>query len=263
MITHYAHLQLNTVSIQGIKQFYDEMLEFPIEYETEREICFRPTKFFTLSFIEQAIPLTPAHIAFEVPSSLFNPSVRELQKSGVVITKGKDGNFIRPSGASKSVYFRDVDGNLLEIISHSYIREDVLLPNGKLNILYLREVGFPVDDVVAFRNIFVELFGFHLDKVYDNFTFAIGGTAHMVIASKKRRWIPIDLIALPPNMRVCFGASDDQYVGQVMKKLTEAGIDFKRDENGALHFNIHGYDFQIIRTDFLDDVPKKLNLPHK
>ena len=38
-----------------------------------------------------------------------------------------------------SIYtLKDGDGNLLEIIAHSYVKEDVLVPQSPLNILYVR-----------------------------------------------------------------------------------------------------------------------------
>ena len=72
LITHFAELQLHTVSIQGVKQFYQQKLGFPVILETDNEIRFRPTPHFTLSFVEVSQPLSPAHFAFEVPYSTFS-----------------------------------------------------------------------------------------------------------------------------------------------------------------------------------------------
>jgi hypothetical protein len=75
-----------------------------------------------------------------------------LIQSGVQILKNKQGEKItHHSSISKAVYFKDSDGNILEIISHEYVQEKVLQKNGPLQVMYVREVGFPVPSVPMFR----------------------------------------------------------------------------------------------------------------
>ncbi|MCS7462263.1 glyoxalase/bleomycin resistance/dioxygenase family protein [Paenibacillus doosanensis] len=263
MITHFSQLQLQTVSIRGVKQFYHEQLRFPVVYESDHEILLQPAEYFTLSFKEAAEPLAPAHFAFEVPYSDFNNVVDWLQRTGnVTLLKWPNGRIIDDFETGLNVYFRDGDGNLLEIIAHNYITEGILTPCGELKILYLREVGFPVDSVADFRALLVELFNFSLAKVYDNFTFAIGGTAHAVIASKQRKWIPIAMTALPPTMNVSFGISSLDFIEKVKTNLTAKGIPYESDEHCQLHFQIKEYSFRLGLTDFPDKAPALLNLPY-
>jgi len=262
MITHFAQLQLNTVSIQGIKQFYHDQLRFPIVYEFDNEICFQPTEYFTLSFKEALEPLAPVHFAIEVPFSEFEIVVNWLSKTGITLLKWPDGRIIDDFETGRNVYFRDGDGNLLEIIAHRYLKEGILSPSGELKMLYLREIGFPVDNVIDFRALLVEIFNFNLDKVYDNFTFAIGGTAHAVIASKKRKWIPIAMTALPPNMKVGLGVSSSAFIDKVRTSLTLKGIPYEYQEDGQLYFKLNEYSFYLKLTNFSEKVPALLNLPY-
>lgn len=127
-----------------------------------------------VGFKEAEEPLNPAHFAFEVPFTAFDDVVHLLQEAGVTLLRWPDGRVVDEFETGRNVYFRDGDGNLLEVIAHTYVREGVLPPSGHLKILYLREIGFPVDDVIAFRELLVDLFDFKFDKVVDNFTFAIG-----------------------------------------------------------------------------------------
>ncbi|CAH1202155.1 hypothetical protein PAECIP111891_01996 [Paenibacillus allorhizoplanae] len=261
MITHYEQLQFNTVSIQGVKQFYSEQMQFPILLETKDEICFQPTENFKLSFKEAMEPIAPAHFAFEVPLSEFDNVVNLLKSKGIALLKWSDGRYIDDFETGKNVYFRDGDGNLLEIITHHYVREGILTPAGDLKLLYLREIGFPADSVKEFREFFVDIFELKLDKVRDDFTFAIGGTSHMVISSKKRKWIPIEMVALPPTMNVIFGVSSTDFVRKVSKKLTEKGMPFcMRD--GHLNFNFKEYNITLKVTNFHPGIPALLNLPY-
>ncbi|MDR6549916.1 VOC family protein [Paenibacillus qinlingensis] len=262
MITHYAGLQVPTVSLQGAKQFYCQQLKFPVISESEDEICFQPTDDFTLTCKETEIALHPVHIAFEVPYSEFDAVVSKLHAAGVTFLDWPDGRSIDQFETGKNVYFRDGDGNLLEIIAHSYVKEGILQPHGDLSILYLREVGFPVEDVVAFRELFVRLLHFKLDKVMDNFCFAIGGTAHAVIPSTKRKWIPIAMKALQPTAMVTtFGVSSHAFIKQVQEKLDEAGILGELTAANELIFNLDVYCIHLRVTTFPEDVPVQLNLP--
>ncbi|MBP1989921.1 VOC family protein [Paenibacillus eucommiae] len=260
MITHFSQLQLQTVSIHGVKQFYHEQLQFPIVYQSDDEIQFQPTDVFILTFKEVYEPLIPAHIAFEVPFSEFLSVVSLLEKAGVSLLAWPDGRTIDNFEHGSNLYFRDGDGNLLEIITHTYIKEEVLIPSGMLKILNLREIGFPVDSVISFRELLVNLFDFKLGKVSDLFTFAIGGTAHAVICSKKRRWIPISMFALPPTMNVSIGVTDRKYIDKVKARLEEKEIVYAGDDE--LSFKINEYTFSLKVTTFPEELPTRLNLPH-
>lgn len=262
MITHFAQLQLPTVSIQGVKQFYQDQLHFPVISESENEISFQPTEFFTLTFRETEFALHPAHFAFEVPCSEFDDLVSELRSSSVTLLKWPDGRIIDHFGTGGNVYFRDGDGNLLEMIAHPYVKEGILPTQGDLKILYLREIGFPVDDVAEFRELLVHLFDFKLDKVSENFSFAIGGTAHAVISSTKRKWIPIAMTALQPAaMVVTFGVSSMGFMQEIKAKLDRNGIPNEWKDEDQLYFQINVYHFYLKLTNFLEDVPVRLNLP--
>ncbi|SDW96807.1 VOC family protein [Paenibacillus sp. CF384] len=267
MVTHFSRLQLQTFSIQGVKQFYHEQLAFPVSYESDTEIHFQPTPSVTLCFTEGSEPTAPAHIAFEVATSGFDAAVNWLGDHNVALLKWPDGRIVDGfGGTGKNVYFRDGDGNLLEIICHSYVQEDVLPSIGAMGLLYLREVGFPVeaDAVVAFREQLVRLLGFQLDKVYDNFTFAIGGTAHGVIVSKTRKWIPIAMTALQPAMNVILGVSSIAFLEGVKSRLDADGIPYESepDAPNRVSFQLHAYPICLELTeDFEADVPARLQLP--
>jgi len=259
MITHFSNVELNTVSVKGVKQFYSGQLRFPIVEETSQRITFQPVDHCTITFNLAYEPISPVHIAFEVPNSKFLEAVSNLKASSVQLLKWDDGREIDNFETGENVYFRDGDGNLLEIISHFYIKEDVIEPKGSLSLIYLREVGFPVPDVIQFREWLVETLNVKLDKILDNFSFAIGGTAHCVITSINRKWIPISMVALPPKIKVTFGVTDHVFIRSVAEKLQSDEIISFQD--GELHFNKLGYYFILKVSDIGAQVPSLLNLP--
>lgn len=130
MITHFSELKLQTVSIQGVKQIYSRLC-FPIDSESEKRISFQITEHCKITFEEVFEPISPAHIAFEVPYNQIDECVEFVKEAGIILSKWSDGREIYESETSKSVYFRDGDGNLLELNSHSYINNDVIPAVGK------------------------------------------------------------------------------------------------------------------------------------
>ncbi|CAG7624779.1 hypothetical protein ACFQI7_03640 [Paenibacillus allorhizosphaerae] len=187
VITHFAELELNTVSIEGVKQVYRNQLGFPVVDESGGFIRFQPTPHVTLTFREVYEPISPAHIAFEVPYSQFDAVVRVIRNQMLLIARWADGREVHSFEGGKNIYFRDGDGHLLEIISHSYIREDVLAPHGALNVIYLREVGFPADDVTGFREWLKSTLHLRTKEESDTFNFVVGGTAHAIVSSVGRK----------------------------------------------------------------------------
>ena len=72
MITHISDIKLQTVSIEGVKQVYRDVLSFPIKKETASYIQFEVTPYTTISFQEVYEPIAPAHFAFEISYSKFH-----------------------------------------------------------------------------------------------------------------------------------------------------------------------------------------------
>ncbi|MFP7223365.1 glyoxalase/bleomycin resistance/dioxygenase family protein [Priestia filamentosa] len=257
MITHYSDVQLHTLSIQGVKQIYKERLHFPILYESSTFIRFQISSYTTLSFKEEYIPVSPAHVAFQVPYSLFYESASFLHESRLLLLEQENGEYIDDENGRRNLYFRDGDGHLLEIIAHESVNETVLKPVGDLPIMYVREVGFPVSSVPVFREWLKNKLTMKTERDQDIFNFVISGTAHAIVVSKTRPWIPIALKALPPRMVVTFGTPDLSFIKELEEKVENA-----KWNSHLLCFSKEEYAFQVHFTpDFHKDVPAQLNLP--
>ncbi|MGK5507960.1 VOC family protein [Brevibacillus formosus] len=261
MITHFSKLTLQTVSIQGVQQVYADRLGFPISSQSDKQITFQITPDFRLTFEEVYEPISPAHIAFQVPYSLFHESAKKIKESGLLIVRWEDGHDIDQEKGRMNLYFRDGDGNLLEIIAHEYVSEEVVLPSTPLHILYLREVGCPVESVPVFTQWLKSNIGMKTYEDGDIFNFVIGGTAHIVATWKNRPWIPIAMKALPPKMHVTFGTPDQAFLQKVRRRFEKSNVLFHSDAH-ELTFVREGYSFSVIHTpDYAPDIPCKLQLP--
>ncbi|MGY5344207.1 VOC family protein [Paenibacillus glucanolyticus] len=258
MITHLAGLKLKTLSIQGVKQFYHGLLHFPITRENEVEIEFQPTPDFSLVFEEVFEPLSPVHIAFEVSYSRFNSTIQQLAEQ-LPLLQWPDGEVVEWFDSGVNAYFKDGDGNLLEFIAHHDLKEGVLTPNGPYGVLYLREVGLPVEDPVAARLWMKRTLGLTIAKDSEQFAFVIGGTAHAVVVSTKRKWIPIAMYALAPSLDLTYGVTDDRFLDRVRSSL-DRRIIVSDNENG-LQFRMYGYNIRLKKTSLPKDIAFRLNLP--
>ncbi|WP_270608335.1 MULTISPECIES: VOC family protein [Bacillus] len=261
MITHISDIKLQTVSIEGVKQVYKDILSFPIKKETASFIQFEVTPYTTISFQEVYEPIAPAHFAFEIPYSKFHGTARWLEESGLLIAKWKDGNTIGAENGLFNLYFKDGDGNLLEIIAHTYVKEDVLVPQSPLNILYVREIGLPVKSVPVFREWLKSNLNMKTMEDGDIFNFVVGGTAYIVATWWQRPWIPIAMKALPPKVHVSFGTPDLAFLQQIQINFKKNCVPFQCKQN-EVSFIEQGYAFSIVHTPhFPSNIPSKLNLP--
>lgn len=257
MITHFVQLELQTVSLEGVKQVYAERLEMPIVDESQDAVSFELTDYTTLKFVERYEPLSPAHFAFEVPYSTYHESVAAVKVASLIIV----GEVTWDNGMS--LYFRDGDGNILEIYAHDYISEGVLPAHHPLRVLYLREIGFPVESMSRFREWLETYLAMQRppSATGDDFSFVIGGTAHAVVVNQTRPWIPIAMRALPPPMRVTFGTPDLAFLETVRAKLQE-GDELLSTQDDQLAFTSEGYSLDLLYTpQFPVDIPARLNLP--
>lgn len=246
MITHFAGVTLQTLSIEGAKQFYHGILGFPIARESSPDIEFRPTPDCVLSFREVGEPIAPAHLAFEVPYAEFDAIAKRLS-GRVALLKHNDGTTVDRYETGVNVYFKDFDGHLLELIAHPDISIGSLSPSGPYRILYIREVGLPVQDPVAAREWMKRTLGLAIERESEQFAFVIGGSAHAVVVSTMRRWIPIAMHALPPALEIVYGVANAGFIASVRNTLDPRLV--ISDRGDELWFRMYDYRIGLRVTD--------------
>lgn len=175
-----------------------------------------------------------------------------------MVLRQEHGQYIDETNGRKNLYFRDGDGHLLEIIAHDYVNEDELKASGMLRTLYLREIGFPVDSVPSLRDWLKSNLGMKTEQDQDIFNFVISGTAHAIVVSKQRPWIPIAMKALPPKMAVTFGTPDKRFIDELTKQMDHTFL----DDSKKRFILSDGYPFYMEHTpEFSASMVKNLNLP--
>jgi catechol 2,3-dioxygenase len=121
-IRRVGHLVLRVKDRERSKRFFEEVLNFPVVAENERGMVFFSTdvddNHHMLAIVqgkEGAAMPTPdhvgmQHVSFELGNfAELQEAYRRFKDKGVTIS------YTTFHGASKSVYFKDPDGNLLEV----------------------------------------------------------------------------------------------------------------------------------------------------
>jgi catechol 2,3-dioxygenase-like lactoylglutathione lyase family enzyme len=145
---------------------------------------------------------SPQHVAFRIPSAAYADALTWLGSRAELLTGAAgDPRFAFPDWNADAMYFRDPDGNILELIAHHDLPEPYEPPFTPGTMLGVCEVGMPVDDVGAFL---VWLEGRTGARRWsgDGVTFAAAGDKRgsLIVVPRGRPWHPVpgaDAVAGP------------------------------------------------------------------
>ncbi len=256
MITHFAELELHTLSLNVVRLVYHERLRFPILAETDQSLSFALTPDTVLKFTLRQEPITPAHFAFQVSHAGFAEAADKIKGAGLLVTR----DYV-DWGDGQSLYFRDGEGHGLEIIAQACIADDVCTPSHYLGVLYLREVGFPVTSVHAFRGWLRHTLEMksQSDDETDDFDFVIGGTAHAVVAALTRYGFADSALNVHCSQRVTFGTPSREFIRSVRERLIATG-ELIAEQSEEIEFQHAGYRCSLRHTpQFSAEWPTHLN----
>jgi hypothetical protein len=145
---------------------------------------------------------SPQHIAFRIPSAAYADALAWLGSCVALLPAAGGGHeFAFPDWNADAMYFRDPDGNVLELLAHHDLPEPYDPPFGPGTMLGVCEVGVPVDDMGAFL---VWLEGRTGARRWsgDGVTFAAAGDKRgsLIVVPRGRPWHPVpgsDAVAGP------------------------------------------------------------------
>jgi catechol 2,3-dioxygenase-like lactoylglutathione lyase family enzyme len=136
---------------------------------------------------------SPQHIAFRIPSAGYADALAWLGSRAALLT-GADGRpeFAFPDWNADAMYFRDPDGNVLELIAHHDLPEPYVPPFAPGTMLGVCEVGVPVDDVGRFLADLERRTGVRRWSG-DGVTFAAAGDKRgsLIVVPRGRSWHPL------------------------------------------------------------------------
>ncbi len=150
---------------------------------------------------------SPQHVAFRIPSGAYADAMAWLG-ARVDLLANTDGThaFAFPDWNADAMYFRDPDGNVLELIAHHDFDDPYDPPFRPGHLLAIGEVGVPVDDVPGFLSDVEQRHGIRRWSG-DGVGFAAAGDKHgsLIVVPRGRPWHPVpgaDATAAPVAIEI-------------------------------------------------------------
>lgn len=202
-----THLALPTTDLQTQKNFYSNILKLPVKLSsTNLEVDAGKTK---LIFTQADFDFNGAyHFAFNIPENQFHKA-KEWIVARAPLLRDVEGNdeFSSDNWNSKSMYFKDAAGNVLEFIARHNLKNAMEGKFGYDQILNVSEIGLSSEDVVGFANELCSKLGVSVFKqeLSDTFTPIGDDNGLLILPIKDRIWIPnsgVPAKLLPINLRV-------------------------------------------------------------
>jgi catechol 2,3-dioxygenase-like lactoylglutathione lyase family enzyme len=136
---------------------------------------------------------SPQHLAFRIPSAAYADGLDWLEARTDLLRNadgGREHPF--PDWNAHAMYFRDPDGNVLELIAHHDLDDAYDPPFGPDHLLAIAEVGLPVADVPAFLEDVDRRHGIRRWSG-DGVTFAAAGDKRgsLIVVPLGRPWHPV------------------------------------------------------------------------
>lgn len=175
------HIMLETANIEKMKVFYNDILEMPMVRENEDMFTVQAGK--TQITFKQSDHLPFYHFALRTDARYLGYIFDNLQDNGAELLSDKSGHKSMYWGG-KQIYFKDPDGNLVEILEYEYPYNDQM--DGWYDIC---EMGMPSENVQEVSDFFADIPN-HNDSKSDTFRFYGDSFGNFVLVKKGREWFP-------------------------------------------------------------------------
>jgi len=191
-------VRLATPHLAAQRQFFHEGLGLPILAETTQECCIK-IGISTLTWRQSSAPLAaPYHFACNIPENQLIAGLVWLQQRSHVLEKDGHAIFDIEDWHAQSSYFRDADGNILEIIARHDMANGTDVPFGSQSLLNISEVGLPSSDALALATAIETTLGIvPWQEKHVRFTTMGDEAGLFILVPNGRHWFPTDQPALP------------------------------------------------------------------
>ncbi|MCL5128875.1 VOC family protein [Algibacter sp. L4_22] len=138
-------ITLFTNQIERQKQFYQNVMEFDLVFNSEEKITFK-TGSSLLSF-QYKKEVKQAHFAFNIPSNKIDEALIWLQKRVTILPDGEESISNFSSWNAKAVYFYDTDNNIVEFIARRDLNEESSTVFSSKSIISISEIGMVTTNI--------------------------------------------------------------------------------------------------------------------
>lgn len=185
-----SHLRLKTSDLEQTREFYVGLLDFALIDETPESIMLDAGSTI-LSFEEDEDFESPYHFAFNIPHNQFADAKAWLASRVELLEVNDSATIEWPNWNARALYFRDMDGNVVELIARFGLDNESDIPFSAQSILRISEIGLGTDDVARTSARLQEMLGQPVwDVGSENFV-ALGDEEGLIIIVKRGRpWFP-------------------------------------------------------------------------
>ena len=188
-------IKLLTNTLAETKYFYHQILGFPIIIEEKNLISFQ-TGFSLLTFQEANEKNPVYHFAFNIPCNKIEEALHWLElKTEIIKADGETEIVDFKNWNAKAIYFLDNNGNILELIARSDLKNEDNKGFTSNSFVSISEMAIVIDNVVKTANDLIQSLNisyFDKQKPAEEFA-ALGDDNGLLILSKAgRNWFLTD-----------------------------------------------------------------------
>ncbi len=188
-------IKLLTNTLAETKYFYHQILGFPIIIEEKNFISFQ-AGFSLLTFQETKEKNSVYHFAFNIPCNKIEEALHWLElKTEIIKADGETEIVDFKNWNAKAVYFLDNNGNILELIARSDLKNEDNKEFTSNSFISISEMAIVIDNVVKTATDLIQSLNisyFDKQKPAEEFA-ALGDDNGLLILSKAgRNWFLTD-----------------------------------------------------------------------
>ncbi len=187
--------KLLTNNLAETKFFYHQILGFPIIIEEKNFISFQ-AGFSLLTFQETKEKNPVYHFAFNIPCNKIEEALHWLELKTEIIKADEETEIVDfKNWNAKAVYFLDNNGNILELIARSDLKNEDNKEFTSNSFISISEMAIVIDNVVKTATDLIQSLNisyFDKQKPAEEFA-ALGDDTGLLILSKAgRNWFLTD-----------------------------------------------------------------------
>ncbi|MGN7760535.1 VOC family protein [Paenibacillus sp. 22594] len=195
-------LKLYCSNLNQMIEFYTGVLNLPISSNDAQSFTLSVGS-SELEYEYQSNHNSPYHIAFNIPENQIEDAMNWLKNRVELLDDNGDLIIFFEDWNAHSIYFKDPDGNIVELIArHNLNNSSTLEFSGKC-LLNVSEIGLPVPDVLSAAAFFGEKYNLSPWRGQSETFTAVGDENGLIILVKQGRvWFMSDVKAEPQYISV-------------------------------------------------------------
>ncbi|OKP85977.1 hypothetical protein A3844_14570 [Paenibacillus helianthi] len=195
-------LKLFCRNLNQMIEFYTGVLNLPISRNDAQSFCLTVGS-SQLDYEYQRNHNSPYHFAFNIPENQIEDAMNWLKNRVELMDDNGDLIIFFEDWNAHSIYFKDPDGNIVELIARHNLNNSSTHEFSGKSLLNVSEIGLPVPDVLSAATFFGEKYNLSPWRGQSETFTAVGDENGLIILVKQGRvWFMSDVKAEPQYISV-------------------------------------------------------------